>query len=184
MTDAPTAEIVGVFQSREELEKAFQDLQSYGIERAQLTILGTEAALRERLGVAVPARPHGSDVEAPVDTEDEANVSRIVAGIPAYLGAVLAAGVTVASGGALGVAAIAALAGGAGGGLLGYGAARALQNEVEGTYAEQLDHGGILLLVHPRSEQDAVNAKAILARRATRTIETDPDSGSLDEKAT
>ena len=169
-------ELVGVFQDREELEKAFADLQSEGIERAQLTILGTEDALRERLGVSVPRKDQAADASAPVDSDDEFNVARIVAGVPAYIGAVLAAGVTVASGGALGIAAIAAVAGGAGGGLLGYGAAKALHDQVEGSYADQLQRGGIMLLVHPRSPQDSANARAILERRAQRVIEHDPST--------
>ena len=35
--------------------------------------------------------------------------------------------------------------------------------------------GGILLLVHPRSDQDVGNARAVLERHAAQEIETPPD---------
>ena len=42
-------------------------------------------------------------------------------------------------------------------------------------HAEQLAHVGILLLVHPRSDQDVGNARAVLERHAAREIQTPPD---------
>jgi hypothetical protein len=167
---------VGVFNDRDELESAIEMLQSHGLERSQLSILGTADAMRERLGmeVAQPSDPAGQ-VEAPVDKSEEQNVTPLLAGIPAYAGAVLAAGVTVASGGTLAGVAAAALLGGAGAGALGIGAASAVRGNVENSYEEQLAKGGILLLVHPRTPEDVTNAKEVLARHATRTTETKPD---------
>jgi hypothetical protein len=99
----------------------------------------------------------------------------LLAGIPAYLGATLAAGVTVASGGALAGVAVAALLGGAGGGLLGASAAGAMRDGVEESYADQLEKGGFLLLVLPRKPDDVATAKRILSEHARRTVETKPD---------
>jgi hypothetical protein len=175
MTEENPAEIVAVFHDRESLEKALEELQSHGLERSQLAILGTEDAVRHRLGLPVTeSSAETAEVEAPVDRSDQNNVARLLAGLPAYVGAVLAAGVAVASGGTLAGAAVAALAAGAGGGLVGAGAVKIFKDQVEGAYAEQLQQGGILLLVHPRSPEDIVNAKAILARRAERSIEQKP----------
>jgi hypothetical protein len=99
----------------------------------------------------------------------------LLAGMPAYIGAVLAAGVAVASGGTLAGVAVAALLGGAGGGAVGAGAAGWFRGSVEETYARQLDQGGILLLVHPRAEDDVRHAQEVLARHADHQVETAPD---------
>ena len=106
---------------------------------------------------------------------EKQNMTPLLAGMPAYIGAVLAAGVTVASGGTLAGVAVAALLGGAGGGAVGAGAAGWFRGSVEETYARQLDQGGILLLVHPRSEDDVRHAQEVLARHADRQVETAPD---------
>jgi hypothetical protein len=176
VSDPPQTQIIGVFQDRDGLEAAIEMLQSHGLERSQLSVLGTADSVRERLGMAVeaPASESGQ-VEAPVDKSEEQNVTPLLAGVPAYLGAVIAAGVTVASGGTLAGVAVAALLGGAGGGVIGASAAGAMREEVEASYADQLEKGGILLLVHPRKPEDVDNAKAILAKHADRTIETEPD---------
>jgi hypothetical protein len=177
VSEAPETEIIGVFHDRDAVERAIETLQSHGIERGQLTILGTADAVRERLGMTVdaPGSSATADEQAPVDKSEEQNITPLLAGVPLYLGAVLAAGVTVASGGTLAGAAVAALAGAAGGGLVGGSAAGLFRGQVESGYEEQLAKGGILLLVHPRTAEDLDNAKAVLARHADRQVETEPD---------
>lgn len=178
MSEAPQMQVVGVFDDRDRLDAAIEMLQSRGIERSQLAIIGSSDALRERLGLetSAPSDPAGQ-VEAPVDKSEQQNITPLLAGVPAYLGATLAAGVTVASGGALAGVAVAALLGGAGGGLLGASAAGAMREGVEESYADQLEKGGILLLVHPRNPDDVSTAKAVLDQHAQRTVETKPDRG-------
>ena len=41
MSQAHEVEIIGVFDDHDELEKAIELLQSRGLERSQLTVLGT-----------------------------------------------------------------------------------------------------------------------------------------------
>ena len=133
--------------------------------------------MRTRLGlpVAEPTDAPAAEAGAPIDKSEEQNMTPLLAGMPAYLGAVLAAGVAVASGGTLAGAAVAALLGGAGGGAMGAGAAGLFRGSVEQSYAEQLSQGGILLLVEPRSEDDLEQAKTVLAEHAARQIETTAD---------
>ncbi|MFO1075705.1 MAG: hypothetical protein U1E17_23975 [Geminicoccaceae bacterium] len=175
-TEAPGTEIVGVFDDRDRLEAAIEMLQSHGLERSQLTVLGTADAVRGRLGleVAPPAEP-GSQFETPVDRSEQQNMTPLLTGVPAYIGAAVAAGVTVASGGTLAGAAVAALLGATGGGLLGASAAGAMRDSVTGSYEEQLAHGGILLLVHPRRPEDIAHAREVLERYARRIVATEPD---------
>ena len=176
MSKAPQTQIIGVFQDRDALERAIESLQSHGLERSQLSILGTADAVRGRLGLPVAdAGAAPTEPSAPVDESEKQNMTPLLAGLPAYMGAVLAAGVAVASGGTLAGAAVAAVLGGAGGGALGAGAAGMFRGSVEEGYAEQLAQGGILLLVHPRTEDDVVQARAILDRHADRQVETTPD---------
>lgn len=174
MSEAPQVQIIGVFHDREAVEGAIEMLQSRGIERSQLAVLGSADTVRNELGLQVADDP-ATEVKAPVDESEKQNMTPLLAGVPAYLGAVLAAGVTVASGGTLAGAAVAALLGGAGGGVLGTGAAGLFRGGVEQSYEEQLAAGGILLLVHPRSEEDVGTAKAVLAEHADRQITTAPD---------
>jgi hypothetical protein len=176
MSQAPETQVIGVFKDRGELETAIEMLQSRGLERSQLAILSSADTIRDRLGlrVAEPVDP-GLEVQAPVDESEKQNITPLLAGVPAYLGAVLAAGAAVASGGTLAGVAVAALLGGAGGSAIGAGAAGALRSGIEESYADQLAQGGILLLIHPRSQDDVATAKAVLAEHADRTVEMPPD---------
>ena len=160
---------------------AIEMLQSHGLERSQLTVLGSSDAVRSRLGLPVAeptaCRRHGSTLGAPIDKSEEQNMTPLLRRrASAYLGAVLAAGVAVASGGTLAGAAVAALLGGAGGGAMGAGAAGLFRGTVEERYAEQLSQGGILLLVQPRSKDDLRTGQDCAGRTwPPRQIETTAD---------
>lgn len=175
MSEAPNTQIIGVFHDRASVEAAIELLQSHGLERSQLAVLGSADAIRQRLGMEVGAEDGQREGSAPIDETEKQNVTPLLAGVPAYVAATLAAGVTIASGGTLAGAAVAALLGGAGGGALGAGAAGLFRGAVDESYAEQLAHGGILLLVHPRSTEDLARARAVLAEHAERQVETPPD---------
>ncbi len=177
MSEPPQTQIIGVFHEREAVERAIEMLQSHGLERSQLSVLGTADAVRSRLGLSVAesAEPGTEETDTPVDASEKQNMTSLLAGVPTYIGAVLAAGVAVASGGTLAGAAVAAVLGGAGGGALGAGAAGLFRGSVERNYEEQLAQGGILLLVHPRDGRDVVHAKEVLSRHADRQVETEPD---------
>jgi hypothetical protein len=176
VSEAPEVQIVGVFHDRAAVETAIEMLQSRGLERSQLALLGSADAVREQLGLQVAeSTPASTESDAPVDESEKQNMTPLLAGLPAYFGAVLAAGVAVASGGTLAGAAVAALLGGAGGGVLGTGAAGLFRGSVEDSYQQQLALGGILLLVHPRTEEDVATAKSVLAEHADRQITTAPD---------
>jgi hypothetical protein len=72
VSEAPNVEIIGVFHDRDAVEKAIEMLQSHGLERGQLTILGTADAVRERLGMEVGAPgAANADAQAPVDKSEE-----------------------------------------------------------------------------------------------------------------
>ena len=150
--------VVGVFRDRDRLEKALEGLQSNGFNRSQLSILATDRPASE--AVRSGSFPISEErQEKPIDRAELGNVQGLAGAIPAYLGAVIAAGVTVASGGALAGVAIAALAGGA----AGVGAARMLREDLDSTYEEQLATGGIILIAWTRHAGDEDTARRIMA---------------------
>ena len=151
--------IIAVFPNRDRLEVAIEELIGTGIDRSQVSLLASQASVEEIKRSRVV---RVDETEEATDRADTGNVQGIMAGIPAYLAAVLAAGVTVASGGTLAGVALAALGGGAAGGLLGAGAAKAFGDSVDARYEEQLARGGIVVLVAPLDEAQAVKAEAIL----------------------
>ena len=179
MNGQTTYEIVGVFHDRDELEKAMDALEGKGIDRAQLSLLGTQEAVETRLGLPmreVESKPEQAAADAPrqepLKRDETGNITGMMAGIPTYIGAVLAAGVTAASGGALGGVAVAALAGGIGGGAVGATAARIFNESVDQSYDEQLREGGILLFVTLKHPGEAGAAKQVLSEHAARNVET------------
>src|SRR5690606_32107455 len=91
MSEAPNTQIIGVFHDRASVEAAIESLQSLGLERSQLTVLGSAYAIRERLGMAVGTAEADKAESAPVDESEKQNVTPLLAGVPAYVAATLAA---------------------------------------------------------------------------------------------
>lgn len=171
-----SAAVVAVFRDRDRLEKALQALQSEGFDRSQLSVL--ESGVSADRAIRGETLQTGDAVRHdPVDRADVGNLQGIATGIPAYLGAVLTAGVTVASGGTLAGVAIAALAGGLGGGAVGATAARVLSDSLEEPYEQELSKGGVLALVWLRDAGQAPKARALLqdwGGEAVRDYRSDP----------
>ena len=178
MPDMGSAAVIGVFDDRDQLEKALQALQSEGFDRSQLSLL--ESAVSAGRALRGETLETGDEVSRlPVDRADVGNLQGIAAGIPAYVGAVLAAGITVASGGTLAGVAIAALAGGAGAGAAGATAAGLLRSNLEEPYTEELAKGGVLLMVWLRGPEEGAKARTILdewGAQAVRDYVSEPDT--------
>lgn len=189
MADAVMAgrirEAVAVFDSPDALERAVDDLTIAGFERRELSLMAGDDTLRERLG-AVP-----SDIEAMkhdpatprqsyVAPEDEGNAKGIAIGVPAYVGAVLASGAVLATGGTALAAAAMAAAAGAGGGALGGVFASWLGDKRSEPLRQHMDKGGILLWVHVTDGAREAQAVEILSRHTPHPVEVHevPQTGS------
>lgn len=162
-------EAVGVFHDATSLRSAVDELLSAGFDRAELSLLAGEQAIREKLGRSYRAVGDLED-EAAVPrvaylaTEDIGDAQGAVAAVLLYVGATAAAGAVVASGGTL-AAALAALAMGAGaGGTVGAVLARFIGDAYGHYLGSQLDHGGLLLWVCLRDPAHESRALKILAR--------------------
>ena len=144
-------EAVAVFDEPRALEIAISEVQSRGVDRAQLSILAPPSL--EAWWLADPARTAGDrslSREAVVSDTDRRQGRVLGTGLAATIAGFAAAGVTVATGGvtAATIAAVAAAAGGAGlaGALIG----RELASEQTSFLEAQLAAGGVLLWVSIR----------------------------------
>jgi hypothetical protein len=134
-------EVVGVFNSPENLEEAIDELLSAGFDRAELSLLASEHAVEEKLRHQYEkAGTLADDPTVPraayVSTEAIGGAAGGLIGGLMYVGAIVAASAVVASGGTLAAAIVAA-------GLTG--------GDHHAHYLqEQMNHGGLLLWVHAR----------------------------------
>lgn len=154
--------IIAVFHDRAQLERTIDLLQGAAVNRANITLLTQQPGRGD-----VHA---GDETSKPVDRGEESNIGGLVAGMPTYLGAVVAAGVTAASGGILAGVALAAVGGAAAGGALGGTAARLLKNNVDATYEQQMASGGIVILVVPRDAEEASRVRDILTEQGAMDV--------------
>lgn len=168
-------EAVGVFQDAGALQGAVDELLVRGFDRSMLSLMATSAAVERELGHRYrrveemaddPNAPHVAyvGVDSPVTGQGAA------ASALAYIGACAAAGIVVASGGAVALAIAAALAAGVSGGAVGAGLARFLGSYHAERLQEQLERGGILLWVRTPDEHCEILAGEILERRGASLV--------------
>jgi len=160
-------EVVAVFHSAEDLESAIDRLLSSGFHRAELSLLASEHAVENKLGHHYRrASDAGDDPSLPraafVSTAAIGDAEGGLIGGLAYVGATVAIGVVVVSGGALAATiAAAALAGGAGA-VVGSILARWVGHHHANYLQEQIEQGGLLLWVRTGNPADEAKAKGIL----------------------
>ena len=162
-------EIIALFDSREALENAVEDLQSNGFDRMQLSLLASRETVEERLHHRLtdvheveddPAAPRSEPLERP----DVGNVMGVAVGPPTAFAAMATAGIVALSGGALAGIAAGALAAGGGVAALGAFLAKGVNDRVAADFQEQVELGGILLWVSLRNPEQEAEARAVLAR--------------------
>ena len=168
-------EAVGVFSDGETLETTIEDLESSGFDRAKISILAGEDAVKKKLGHVYKKV---DDLEDAPDTPRHAFVSTAsigdaegaLAGGLLYVGAMAAVGGVVASGGTLAAAIAAAIAGGTGGGLIGTALATLVDKHHADYLQDQIDHGGLLLWVRTFDAEDEEKAKSIMSKHSGRDV--------------
>ncbi|MBV8121697.1 MAG: hypothetical protein JO081_17370 [Alphaproteobacteria bacterium] len=147
METSTIREAVAVFDDPQKLERAMSELQSNGIDRANLSLLA-HTSLAKHLPPDTHSLADDPDTprEAAVSDTDLRQERVLGTSLVATIAALAAAGFTVATGGvAAAVIAAAVAAGGAGavGALVG----RRLGEDEEAFLETQLAHGGVLLWV-------------------------------------
>ncbi|MGJ8606010.1 MAG: hypothetical protein ACSHXH_17975 [Marivita sp.] len=151
-------EAVGVFDTFEDLQKAFYDLRMVGIHHSDISLLADEKTLMEKLGKAYwRSSDLEDDPQAPrahfVSEEAIGELEGAIAGGFFFVGSfiAMAAMLTPASTLAASIAAIAI--GGSPAAVIGTLLARRVGKHHKDYYAHQIEHGGILLWVRVRDKE-------------------------------
>jgi hypothetical protein len=153
-------EVIGVFHTPEDLESAIDELLSSGFDRSELSLLASEAAVAEKLGGFYQLASELADDPAIGDAK-----GALIGGL-AYVGATVAIGAIVMSGGALAAAITAAVLAGGTGGLIGSVLARWVGHHHAAYLQDQIENGGLLLWVRAWNESDEARALEIVAKHA------------------
>lgn len=168
-------EVVGVFDTFEDLQKAFYDLRMVGIHHSDISLLGDEKALKEKLGKAYwRASDLEDDPRAPrahfVSEEAIGELEGAIAGGFFFVGSAIAmtAMLTPASTLAASIAAVAI--GGSPAAVIGTLLARRVGQHHKDYYAEQIEHGGILLWVRARDQEHQDLAVKIMEGHSGRDV--------------
>ena len=162
-------EAVGVFQDADKMEGAIEELEESGFDRAAISLLASEDTVRQKLGHRFyDAKSLEDDPAVPrkafISTAAIGDAEGALIGGLMYAGALAAAGVTVASGGAFGALLAAAVAGGASGGLIGGVLASIVGENQAREIEDEIKHGGLLVWVRTPNEDDEKRAVDVLKR--------------------
>jgi hypothetical protein len=165
---AKVREAAAVFRSREQIDEAVTALLRAGFDRADIDLMASAQAVREKLGGAYVAVEELADVpDTPrksfIAREDVTTMVAAVAGILSYIGATASAMAVVASGGAVALAAVAALVGG---GLTGGTGAFLIHQIVGQQWGDELETlmeaGGLVLWVRVHNAEQERTVVEIL----------------------
>lgn len=168
-------EAVGVFTSANDLQAAIDELLNSGFHRAELSLLAGEDAVNAKIaGGFAGTRALEDDPAAPrsayVSPEAIGDAQGGIVGGLAYVGATIAAGAVVVSGGTIVAALVAATLAGGAGGVAGGLLAKWLGDH-HGRYLQtQIDHGGLLLWVRTRDAEAEARALNVLKRHSSRDV--------------
>lgn len=193
------AEIVGLFQTAEGLERAISDLASAGWDRAELSLLGAtdllaepDGSLRQRqaqttgqrqtqAGQSQAGQVQAGAPQSPVVSKDDVRQMRTLSsGLAGVVAAFVAAGATVMSGGAALAAIVGAAVAGGGAAAAIEGLGHAADQKREQALREQLETGGILLWALLRQPGDEATARAIMERHGATDIRAQAAHGHRD----
>ncbi len=159
-------EAVGVFADAEELERTVQELLTHGFDHADISLLASEGTVRDKLARYQDTHVAEDDPGAPrrawISSETRVEGRSALAGLLGYLGATTVAGVVFATGGAAAAAIAAGVVGGGATAAVGAALGRRLDRRIADALASQLDHGGIVLWVRLRQDEQAPEAIKIL----------------------
>lgn len=160
-------EAVGIFESFEALQQAYYDLAMVGFSRYDISLLGSEETLRDKLGDRFwQSRELEDDPRAPraafVEEEAIGEFEGAIAGGFFFLGSYIAMFALLSPASTLAASAAAIALGGSPAAVLGALLARRVGKHHQDYYARQIEHGGILLWVRvPDKEREALAVKIL-----------------------
>jgi hypothetical protein len=169
-------EAVGVFSTREALERAVDELEVSGFDRATLSILASEGTIKDRVGYLCLNPAEVSDnchipQRAFMETDSRVEGATAAIGIPCYIGGVAGAGVSAIG---FGAATAATIAGGVVGGVVGAGLGALLAGTMVRRYVDNISdqraEGGLVLWVSLRDDDAERRALHILRNTGGRDV--------------
>ncbi len=170
-----TPEAVGVFDTFEAQQAAFYDLRSVGFHHSDISLLGSDEALQEKLGKAYwRASDLEDDPKAPrahfVSEEAIGELEGAITGGFFFVGSAIAmtAMLTPASTLAASIAAVAI--GGSPAAVIGTLLARRVGKHHKEYYENQIRHGGILMWVRTRDKEREALAVKIMKGHSGRDV--------------
>lgn len=168
-------EAVGVFDTFEAMQAAFYDLRTAGFHHSDVSLLGSQKAIEEKLGEAFwTSTELADDPNAPrahfVSEEAMGELEGAIAGGFFFVGSFIAmfALLTPASTIAASIAAIAI--GGSPGAVIGTLLARRADKHHRDYYSNQIEHGGILMWVRTRDDAREKLAVEIMKKHSGREV--------------
>ena len=168
-------EAVGIFDTFETQQAAFYDLRAVGFHHSDISLLGSEEALREKLGKAYWHAPElEDDPRAPrahfVSEEAIGELEGAIAGGFFFVGSYIAMAAMLGPASTL-AASIAAIAiGGSPAAVIGTILARRVGQHHKDYYANQIRHGGILMWVRTRDKEHEDLAVKIMKEHSGRDV--------------
>ena len=164
-------EVVGIFHAADDLEDAIDELMHSGFDRAELSLLASEDAVAEKLShFYCPVSEMADDRSVPraafVSTAAIGDAKGGLIGGLTYVGATVAAGLMVVSGGALAATIIAAVLAGGAGGVFGAILGRWVGDHHASYLSAQIENGGLLLWVRAWNPENEARAIEILRKHA------------------
>jgi hypothetical protein len=175
MADTTVREAVGVFHDEASLQTAADELLIAGFDRSHLSLLAGDKTVERELGhkyekVAEieddPAVPYLAYIGS--DSRTEAK-GAVIGGL-AYVGAIGAVGLIVASGGTVAAALIGAAVAGGAGGLIGARLSGVIESHHAHYLQDQLDRGGLLLWVRTVDAEHEKRAVEVLERNSAEDV--------------
>ena len=174
-TSWTVSEAVGIFHRSEDFQEAIDELLSSGFDRAQLGLLASKAAVKEKFGhrymeASALADDPAALRSAYVSPEAIGGAEGGLIGGLVYLGAAVAAGAVMVSGGTLIAVIVATVLAGGAGGLIGSVLAKRVGDHHAQYLQEQIGLGGLLLWVRTWNVEDEQRATAILKKHSGREV--------------
>ncbi len=169
-------EAVAVFDTVEDLRETIVDLQQNGFMRQELGFIADDQNIREKTGASygwVEQVKHDPGVPRADFMPDEpvGEVEAALIGVPFYIAAVLASGISIVQGANLPVTILVAVSFGLMAAICGAYFSSQIAAHHHEYISKQVKRGGLLLWVHLRSPQREAVVREILTRHAARNVE-------------
>lgn len=161
-------EAVGLFQHHDDLQSAIDKLEASGFARHEISVLGSEKAVRERYGTRhISTKALEDDPTAPRSAKpkpEEVGIAKgVLIGGGAYAG-VAAALIATGGGAAMPALGTTVVIGGLGGVAVGGLLAKLLGDEYADFFKRQIESGGLLLWVNTPTVEKEQKAQSILKK--------------------